>query len=97
MVDTLKQADGYSVLVQNSGAPVPDGRKKKIFDPFYSTKQGGTGLGLSISKKIVESYGGTLAVSDSELGGACFTVFLPEHSAANQVKEQAASDFKRLE
>ncbi|MBW2502363.1 MAG: sensor histidine kinase [Deltaproteobacteria bacterium] len=97
MVDTLKQADGYSVLVQNSGAPVPDGHKKKIFDPFYSTKQGGTGLGLSISKKIVESYGGTLAVSDSELGGACFTVFLPEHSAANQVKEQAASDFKRLE
>ncbi len=97
MVDTLKQADGYSVLVQNSGAPVPDGRKKKIFDPFYSTKQGGTGLGLSISKKIVESYGGTLAVSDSELGGACFTVFMPEHSAANQVKEQAASDFKRLE
>lgn len=97
MVDTMRQAGGYSVQVQNSGAPVPAGRKKKIFDPFYSTKEGGTGLGLSISRKIVESYGGSLAVSDSELGGACFTVFLPEDNRANQVKEQEASNFKRLE
>jgi signal transduction histidine kinase len=77
-IDTMKHADGYAVSVKDNGSGIPDELKDKIFSPFYSTKEGGTGLGLSISKKIVESYGGTLTLSDTETGGACFTVFLPE-------------------
>jgi signal transduction histidine kinase len=57
--------------------------KDKIFAPFFSTKDGGTGLGLSISKKIIESYGGTLTLTDSGPEGSCFTVFLPgQYSSA---------------
>lgn len=97
IIETKKQADGYAVTVQDSGPGIPDSLKDKIFDPFFSTKEGGTGLGLSISRKIVESYGGTITLSDSETGGACFTVFLPEKSPGADVRQQTASDFKNID
>jgi len=37
---------------------IPVQEKEKIFDPFYTTKDGGTGLGLSIVHKIIESHRG---------------------------------------
>jgi len=97
IIETFKQAAGYAVSVKDNGAGIPDEQKDKIFDPFYSTKEGGTGLGLSISKKIVESYGGTFTLSNAETGGACFTVFLPEQDSDSEVKKQTASDFKNIE
>ena len=96
-IETKKNAAGLAVSVKDTGAGIPDERKDKIFDPFYSNKEGGTGLGLSISKKIVESYGGTLSLTDTETGGACFTVFLPEQNSDNEVKKQTTSDFKNIE
>ena len=97
MIETRKLASGIAVSVSDNGPGIPDERKEKIFDPFYSTKDGGTGLGLSISKKIVESYGGTLMLSDADTGGACFTVFLPERHSGSDVKKQTESDFKDIE
>jgi signal transduction histidine kinase len=77
-ITTTKLDNGFSVSVKDTGPGIPDDLKDKIFDPFYSTKDGGTGLGLSISKKIVERYDGTLTLANAESGGVCFTVFLPE-------------------
>jgi signal transduction histidine kinase len=96
-IETMKHADGYTVSVKDDGSGIPAELADKIFNPFYSTKEGGTGLGLSISKKIVESYGGTLTLSDAEAGGACFTVFLPKRNSENDVKRQTESDFKNIE
>lgn len=96
-IETIKHDGGYSVSVKDNGAGIPDGLKDKIFTAFYSTKEDGTGLGLSISKKIVESYGGTLTLSDVKTGGACFTVFLPEQNSASDVKKQTESNFKNIE
>jgi signal transduction histidine kinase len=81
--------------VQDNGSGIPEHLKEKIFDPFYSTKEGGTGLGLSISRKIVESYGGSLKLTDAETEGACFTIFLPESGGA--LKKQTGSEFKNNE
>ena len=96
-IETIKHAAGITVSLEDNGSGIPDELKDKIFGPFYSTKEGGTGLGLSISKKIVESYGGTLTLSDAETGGACFTVFLPSQNSAGSVKKQTESDFKNIE
>jgi signal transduction histidine kinase len=96
-VDTMKQTAGYRVLVKDNGSGIADELKDKIFDPFYSTKEGGTGLGLSISKKIIESYGGTLTLSDSESGGASFAVFLPAQNSGTGIKKQTESDFKNIQ
>ncbi|NNE52535.1 MAG: sensor histidine kinase [Sulfitobacter sp.] len=58
------------------GIEMPD----KVFDPFYTTKQvgktAGMGLGLSISYGIVQSLGGQIKGSNSDAGGATFTVTL---------------------
>ena len=97
IIETTKQATGCKISVKDNGAGIPDELKDKIFGAFYSTKEGGTGLGLSISKKIVESYGGTLTLSDVETGGACFSVFLPLQNSASDVKKQTESDFKNIE
>jgi signal transduction histidine kinase len=97
IIETMKHAAGCTVSVKDNGAGIPDELKDKIFGAFYSTKEDGTGLGLSISKKIVESYGGTLTLSDAETGGACFSVFLPLQNSASDVKKQTESDFKNIE
>jgi len=95
-IDTRKQAAGYTVSVQDNGSGIPEPLQDKIFDPFYSTKEGGTGLGLSISRKIVESYGGTLTLSGAETGGACFTVFLPERNLGSAIKQQTGNMFTNI-
>ena len=80
-VELAQDDQGLLVTICDSGPGVPKADRERIFTPFVSGKEDGTGLGLSISRKIVESYGGRLTASDSELGGACFPVFLPkEHS-----------------
>jgi two-component system sensor histidine kinase AtoS len=57
------------------GFPLP--WPKRYFTLFKTFKQGGTGLGLSISKRIVERLGGTIEMTASDMGGACFQVCLP--------------------
>ncbi|MBW2465711.1 MAG: sensor histidine kinase [Deltaproteobacteria bacterium] len=92
-----KHETGYAVTVKDNGPGIPEEIKDKIFEPFYSSKEGGTGLGLSISKKIVESYGGTLTLSEAETGGAYFTIFLPELTTENKIKKQTESNFKNID
>ncbi|UCD66126.1 MAG: GHKL domain-containing protein [Deltaproteobacteria bacterium] len=97
IIETAKNGHVFTVSVTDNGAGIADEFKETIFEPFYSTKEGGTGLGLSISKKIVESYGGELTITDAERGGACFTVSLPEQYSGKAVKKQTASDFKKID
>jgi PAS domain S-box-containing protein len=70
-------ADQVAVRVCDSGigfAAATDGR---IFDPFYTTKEGGLGLGLSISRSIVEAHGGVLRAARNDDGGATVGFTLP--------------------
>jgi signal transduction histidine kinase len=77
---TLASAKVIQLAVGDAGAGIPDGEKKKVFDKFYrigneqTRKAQGTGLGLYICKKIVQSHGGTIAVTDNEGPGSTFTV-----------------------
>jgi len=65
------------IAVTDSGSGIAPEEKEKIFEPFYTTKDGGTGLGLSIVHKIVENHSGVIKV-ESEVGkGSTFTIFLP--------------------
>jgi signal transduction histidine kinase len=51
--------------------------RKRIFDPFFSTKEGGSGLGLAIVHHIIDLHRGTVDVEKGERGGSVFTVLLP--------------------
>lgn len=68
---------GYATIgITDTGRGISDKDMIKIFDPFYTTKQGGTGLGLSICYAIIASHNGFINVR-SKRGSTCFTVKLP--------------------
>jgi signal transduction histidine kinase len=65
------------VSIEDDGPGVPSDARDRVFEPFFTTKAKGSGLGLSIVHAIVAQHGGTIAVDDSSLGGARFTLRLP--------------------
>jgi signal transduction histidine kinase len=65
------------VHVDDNGAGIASGDRERVFEPYYTTKEHGTGLGLAIVKRIAADHEGSVAVSDSPLGGARFTLELP--------------------
>lgn len=77
-ITTRTAAGGVAVEVADNGPGIAPDVLPKIFDPFFSTKDGkGLGLGLAISYKIVQLHGGRID-AQSELGsGTKFTVWLP--------------------
>ena len=77
VVTSSVKGDGIILTVSDSGPGIAAEIKNKIFDPYFTTKSDGTGIGLSISHRIVTDHGGTIAVSDSDLGGAEFRIEIP--------------------
>ncbi|MCX4025810.1 sensor histidine kinase [Endozoicomonas sp. SM1973] len=63
---------------------------KKIFEPFYTTKEIslGLGLGLTISKRIIESFNGQLTAANHPAGGAVFSVELPLYKGASKNEKE---------
>jgi signal transduction histidine kinase len=58
------------LTVRDNGGGVPEEALSQVFDSFYTLKAEGqgTGLGLPICKMLVESFGGTIAISNAEDG-----------------------------
>jgi signal transduction histidine kinase len=71
--------EGYWVelTVQDSGIGIPPEDLDKLFDPFFSTKEGGIGLGLSIAHRIVDQHHGKIEVDSNPGKGTRFTISLP--------------------
>jgi signal transduction histidine kinase len=63
----------------NNGPPIPPDGLRKIFDPFFSTKDvgEGTGLGLSVAFGIVKAHNGEIEAYNHSQKGVCFTIKLP--------------------
>ena len=67
------------ISITDTGIGITEESKKRIFDPFFSTKKigEGTGLGLAICEKIIKEHFGSLDV-ESEVGkGSTFLVYIP--------------------
>jgi signal transduction histidine kinase len=67
------------VCVKDTGYGIVPAQLAKIFDPYFTTKQGksGTGLGLYITKKVVEDHNGSIKVDSTPQIGTTFTIRLP--------------------
>ncbi len=77
-VSSYLAEDGrQAVDFSDTGCGIPHEHLDRIFEPFFSTKEGGTGLGLSVSYSVAERHGGDIAVQSTEGKGTIFTVWLP--------------------
>ncbi len=54
------------LTVTDTGVGIPQGLRSRVFEPYYSTKEGGTGLGLSIVKRIIEDHSGFIRALPNE-------------------------------
>lgn len=75
---TSQTDEHVNVEVEDSGGGVPPGEEDRIFELFYSTKEGGTGLGLGIAARVVEEHGGKLVLENLPGKGARFVARLPK-------------------
>ena len=80
----VKPVQMAEISIIDTGCGIPEADMKKIFDPFFSSKEvgKGTGLGLSVSHGIVEAHGGLIEVESRVGKGTTFRVYLPLETAA---------------
>jgi signal transduction histidine kinase len=66
-------------VVSDTGEGISEESLRKVFDPFYTTKdaKGNTGLGLSISKGIIDRHQGTIVIESDPGRGTRVTIGLP--------------------
>ena len=75
----IQSTDGKIIIeVSDTGKGIPYGKRKRVFQPGYTSKKRGWGLGLSLTKRIIESYhNGKIVVKSSEVGkGTTFRIIL---------------------
>jgi len=74
------RADAVEIWIEDDGAGIPEEARGRIFDrgARLDTGKPGTGLGLAIVRDVVEIYGGTVELGESEdLGGLLVRLSLP--------------------
>ncbi|MBU0482220.1 MAG: hypothetical protein KKG47_14080 [Proteobacteria bacterium] len=74
-----ESAEELEIMIEDNGPGIEPENLKKIFDPFFSTKDvgHGSGLGLYITHDIVERHGGRINVNSQVNQGTTFTIWLP--------------------
>jgi two-component system nitrogen regulation sensor histidine kinase NtrY len=63
--------------VADDGPGVPPEDRDRLFEPYFSRKEGGTGLGLAIVSAIANDHGGTVRMRDNLPRGAIFEIEFP--------------------
>jgi signal transduction histidine kinase len=76
-VETVLASGSLRIAISDSGKGIPPGDMEKIYQPFFTTKEGGFGLGLPVALQIVRNHGGELAVESRPGRGTRVVVTLP--------------------
>ncbi|NVB79868.1 MAG: hypothetical protein HOV81_15840 [Kofleriaceae bacterium] len=78
-VGLVSHPTSFKLRVEDDGPGIPDAVRQRIFEPFFSTKEGGTGLGMSIVHSLVTLHGGVIEL-DTSPRGTRFDVSIPVRS-----------------
>jgi len=73
------------LTVTDNGRGIAPEALPRLFEPFFSTREGGLGLGLSLSETLASGMGGSLGAANVAPRGARFTLLLPLVAPAQQV------------
>jgi nitrogen fixation/metabolism regulation signal transduction histidine kinase len=74
-------AERVAIDVRDDGGGIPATVQARLFEPHFSTRTRGSGLGLAISRRLVESWGGEIAVASVEGEGTTVRIVLRESPA----------------
>ena len=74
-------AGAARIVVTDDGPGMSPEAQKKLFTPYFTTKQQGTGLGLPIVQRIVAEHGGTITVDSTPGVGTRFVLRFPRRTA----------------
>ncbi len=77
VVVAAHDGDSVRIRVTDEGCGIAPEYQQKIFEPFFSLRQGGTGLGLFLSLNAVRSWGGNITVESEPGKGSAFEVVIP--------------------
>lgn len=89
-IESVQGGDSTAILVKDKGPGIPQGERKRIFEPFYRISNklndgvSGTGIGLSVSRAIAQKLGGSLTLERSG-AGAVFKLEIPNKVAGGTV------------
>jgi signal transduction histidine kinase len=76
-IHTHSQGRYLSIEFADNGPGISKEDQQRLFEPFFSKREGGIGLGLTVTRQIILAHKGTMSVATSELGGALFILNLP--------------------
>lgn len=76
-IATAREEQSVILAVADSGIGFAAGAQERLFEAFWTTREGGTGIGLTISRAIVEAHGGRIWAVANAPSGAIFRVSLP--------------------
>jgi PAS domain S-box-containing protein len=91
------EADGTNVTVSfiDSGGGIAPDQIGRLFEPYFTTKEGGTGLGLMIVQRIVREHGGSIEVESNQGHGTTFRIKLPIHEKRTRLLEAPRDELTR--
>ncbi len=67
----------YTVLFMDNGIGMNDEARRRVFEPYFTTKADGTGLGMAMSYKIIKEFNGDIAVNSERDKGTEFVIKIP--------------------
>ncbi|WP_055734092.1 sensor histidine kinase [Agarivorans gilvus] len=77
-ISQFQQDDWQCIAIWDNGPELGEEQLQRIFEPFYTTKKQGLGLGMAISKRLIESFGGEITVSNKADLEPEFVIRLPQ-------------------
>ena len=82
---TVDEGPRVVVTLEDEGPGIDAAHLPRLFEPWFSTKEGGVGLGLAMVKRIVEEHGGRVEAGNREAArGALFRISLPVAAAPSE-------------
>ena len=86
-IDVVWRSEGANLIIDvaNSGEPIPEEDRARVFEPFFqstSKRTGpikGSGIGLSVARECIEVQGGSLELATHDTLPICFRLICPAH------------------
>ena len=76
-IKTVYNSGNIIINFIDNGEGIKEDFLKKIWTPFFTSKDSGTGLGLGIVKNIIEAHNGTITISNAKPNGTNVEMILP--------------------